>query len=739
MNQDNNSALSQKAKRINPFLQPYNTPHHTVPFNLINNTDFEPALLEGMKQEDAEILSITNNSAKPTFTNTVLALEHSGELLNRVETVMGNLLSACSNPQLEQLAQKMSPLLAEHSNKIMFNTALFQRIKAVKDSRPHLTDEEQTLLDKVYEGFTKRGVGLPKKKKEQLMAISQELSVKTLQFSQNILNDTNRFHLLVENEDELSGLPDHQKELAHAAAVEWAKQKDHKATKEDNTAVKEDGTTAKENSTGTNDSEATSKAGWLFTLQAPSYSPVLTYCDNREMRRKMWVAHNTLCIHNNKNNNLDLARDIINLRLESARLHGYHTYADAALKDRMAEKTPNVNRFLRHLLKAYKPAAINDYQAISDYAHKIEGKEFKLMPWDVAYYSHKLQLERYHFDAEMLRPYFELSNVIKGVFGLATKLYGITFRQNKDIPVYHKDVVAYEVYDKDGSYLAVLYADFHPRESKKSGAWMTSYQGQWINDLGENIRPHVSLCMNLTKPTPTKPSLLTLGEVSTFLHEFGHGLHEIFSQCRFESLSGTNVYWDFVELPSQFMENYALEKDFLKTFAFHYQTGELIPDELVDRVISARHFNAGMACLRQLSFCLLDMAYYTLKEPLKGDIIEFEKNAWQDAIVGPQSRVRTCMTTQFSHIITGGYSAGYYCYKWAEVLDADAFSVFQKEGLFNPDTAARFRHEILEKGNTHHPKELYRNFRHGDATIQAMLRRDGIITAKPRGGAKQSH
>lgn len=692
----------------NPFLQPYDTPHHTVPFNLIKDSDYEPALVEGMNRENAEIDAIINNPDQPAFENTVLALEHSGELLNRVETVMGNLLSACSNPHLEKLAQKMSPKLAEHNHKILFNTALFNRVKAVKESKPSLTEEEQTLLDKVYDGFTKRGVGLPKKKKEQLMAISQELSVKTLQFSQNVLNDTNRFHLLIEDEAELSGLPEHQKELAHAAAVEWQERHKKKAQEK----------------------------GWLFTLHAPSYSPVLTYCDNRRLRRKLWVAHNTLCIHKNKNNNLDLARDIINLRLDSAHLHGYHTYADAALKDRMAEKTSTVNRFLNRLLKAYKPAAIHDYKDIADYARRKEGANFKLMPWDVAYYSHKLQLERYHFDAEMLRPYFELSNVIKGVFGLATKLYGITFRRNKDIPVYHKDVEAYEVYDKDGSYLAVLYADFHPRESKKSGAWMTSYQEQWIADNGENIRPHVSLCMNLTKPTPTKPSLLTLGEVSTFLHEFGHGLHEIFSQCRFQSLSGTNVYWDFVELPSQFMENFALEKDFLKTFAFHYQTGEVIPDELVDCVINARHFNAGMACLRQLSFCLLDMAYYTLKQHLQGDIIEFEKEAWKDAIVGPQSRVRTCMTTQFSHIITGGYSAGYYCYKWAEVLDADAFSVFQKEGIFNTDTAARFRHEILEKGNTHHPKELYRNFRHGDATIDAMLRRDGIITDKQMPSAK---
>lgn len=685
------SPMQAGIKRANPFLLPYDTPHHTVPFNLITEADYEPALLEGMEQEDREIDAIISNPQKPTFQNTVLALEHSGSLLNRVETVMGNLLSACTTPNLEKLAQKLSPKLAEHGNKIMFNTALFLRIKAVRDSHPQLTDEEQTLLDKVYEGFTKRGVGLPQKKKDKLTAISQELSVKTLMFSQNILSDTNRFSLLITDESELSGLPDHQKELARAAAREKGKE------------------------------------GWLFTLHAPSYAPILTYCDNRRLRRKVWMAHNTLCIHHNKYNNLALARDIINLRLDSARLHGFRTFAAAALKDRMAENTATVNRFLRHLLKAYKPAAIQDYKDIADYAHRLEGKNFQLRPWDVAYYSHKLQLERYHFDAEMLRPYFELSNVIKGVFGLATKLYGITFRPNPDIPVYHKDVVAYEVYDRDGSYLAVLYADFHPRESKKSGAWMTSYQEQWITDEGVNIRPHVSLCMNLTKPTPTKPSLLTLGEVSTFLHEFGHGLHEIFSQCRFQSLSGTNVYWDFVELPSQFMENYAVQKDFLHTFAFHYQTGEPLPDELIDRVISARHFNAGMACLRQVSFCLLDMAYYTLKEHLEGDIIAFEKEAWKDAIVGPQSSAKTCMTTQFSHIITGGYAAGYYCYKWAEVLDADAFSVFQKEGIFNQDTAARFRHEILEKGNTRPPKELYRNFRHANATIRAMLRRDGII------------
>lgn len=678
-------------KRINPFLQPYNTPHGTVPFSLIEEGDYKPAILEGMAREDAEIDAIVNNPETPTFENTVLALEKSGELLNRVETVMGNLLTACTSDNLEALAQELTPMLTEHGTRIMFNEKLFARIKAVKDSKPELTEEEQTLLDKVYDGFKNRGVGLSKKKKLRLMQISKELSLNTLRFSQNVLKDTNRFQLNITNKEELEGLPELQLELVATAAKEKGME------------------------------------GWLFTLHQPSYGPILTYCSNRELRRKVYMAHNSLCIKKNKYNNLDLVRNIVNLRLEAAKIHGNKTYAQGALKHRMAKNTATVERFLNELLTAYKPTAIADKNAILEYARKTEGKGFRLRPWDVGYYSHKLQLEKYNFDAEMLRPYFELGKVMDGVFGLATRLYGITFKRNDSIPVYHKDVVAYEVFDNDGSYLAVLYADFHPRNNKKSGAWMTSYQGQWINSNGENIRPHISLCMNFTKPTETKPALLTLGEVSTFLHEFGHGLHEMFSQCRFEGLSGTNVYWDFVELPSQFMENFALEKEFLHTFAFHYETGEPLPDELIERVINSNHYNAGLACLRQLSFCLLDMAYYTRTEPLTEDIIEFEKQAWAPAIIGKPSKLRKCMTTQFNHIMTGGYAAGYYCYKWAEVLDADAFAAFKEEGIFNKETASRFRHEILEKGNTKHPSVLYKNFRKRNPSIKAMLRRDGII------------
>lgn len=678
----------------NPFLAPFNTPHDTIPFDSIRESDFKPALLAGMELEDKEIDEITGNPDSPTFENTIIPFVCSGEVLGRVETVMGNLLTACTSDKLEELAQEVTPMLTEHSTRILYDKKLFERIKYVKDSKPCLGHEDQTLLDKVYDSFVDRGINLPEKKKERLKEITKELSLATLRFSQNVLKDTNRFRLHVTDKEELDGLPEIQMEQAASLA--------------------------KENGLD----------GWCFTLDQPSYSPILTYCKNRELRRKVYLARNTLCIKKNRFNNIELARKIINLRLESANLYGYRTYAQKALKHRMARNTSTVKKFIGHLLEAYRPTALEDYGKIKAYARKAEGLSFRLKPWDTGYYSHKLLLETFNYDAEMLRPYFELDRVIEGVFGLATRLYGITFRKNPSIPVYHKDVVAYEVFDEDGSYLAVLYTDFHPRPNKKSGAWMTSYQGQWIDGNGNDIRPHVSLCMNLTKPTGTKPALLTLGEVATFMHEFGHGLHEMFSRCRYECLSGTNVYWDFVELPSQFMENFAYEKQFLHTFAFHYQTGEPLPDELIDRVIGSRHFNAGLACLRQLSFCLLDMAYYTLANPLTTDIVEFEKTAWKPALVGNGTAAKTCMTTQFNHIITGGYAAGYYCYKWAEVLDADAFAAFRETGIFNRETAARFRHEILEKGNTEHPAVLYRNFRHRNPSIKAMLQRDGIKPVK---------
>ena len=467
------------------------------------------------------------------------------------------------------------------------------------------------------------------------------------------------------------------------------------------------------------------KDGWIFTLDFPSYGPFMSHADNRELRRQMYMAKNTICTKDNTENNLEICKRIVNLRREVAQLLGFKTYADYILKHRMASNTRNVYKLLDQLIDAYKPTAEKEREEVKKLAAKMEGKNFKMEAWDSAYYSHKLQLKKYNIDAEMLRPYLELSKVIDGVFGLATRLYGITFRENKDIPVYHPDVKAYEVFDKDGEYLALFYADFHPRKGKQSGAWMTEFQGQWITRKGKNVRPHVSLVMNLTKPTADKPALLTLGEVETFLHEFGHALHGMFSNTRFESLSGTNVWWDFVELPSQFMENFAVEQEFLRTFAFHYQTGEPMPEELIDRIKKSRNFGAATACLRQVSFGLLDMAYYTKRDTFDENIMEFEKKAWKKAILGKQ-RTDTCMTVQFGHIMAGGYAAGYYSYKWAEVLDADAFSIFKKEGIFNQTTAQRFRDCILSKGGTEHPMTLYKRFRGGEPTIDALLRRDGI-------------
>ena len=451
----------------------------------------------------------------------------------------------------------------------------------------------------------------------------------------------------------------------------------------------------------------------------------MTYSTQRDLREKMYMARNTECIHDNDQNNLEICKRLINIRREIAQLLGFDTYAEYVLKHRMASTTTNVYKLLDDLIDAYKPTAIEEVKAIEEKAKAMEGSDFKVQPWDSAFYSHKLQMERYNLDAEMLRPYFQLDKVIQGVFGLATRLYGITFKENKNIPVYHSDVKAYEVFDKDGSYLAVFYADFYPREGKQGGAWMTEFQGQYINKKGQNIRPHVSVVMNFTKPTEQKPALLTLGEVETFLHEFGHSLHGMLANSRFESLSGTNVWWDFVEMPSQFMENYAVEKDFLRTFATHYETGEPLPDELIERIVKSRNFNVASACLRQVSFGLLDMAYYTQTKEFTEDIIPFEKKAWAKAIITEQLP-NTCMTVQFSHIMAGGYAAGYYSYKWAEVLDADAFSMFKKNGIFDPQTAQSLRDNILSRGGTEHPMTLYKRFRGQEPTIDALLERNGI-------------
>ncbi|KAA6342999.1 Peptidyl-dipeptidase dcp [termite gut metagenome] len=676
----------------NPFFEAYNAPRQTVPFDKLKTEHYEPAILEGMRRHSAEIDEIVNNSQKPIFANTVAAYEKSGKFLNRVTTVFGNLRSAETNDEMQALAQKMVPLLSEHSNNINLNEKFFARIKAVYEQKDklNLTLEQSKLLENMYDGFIRRGANLRGEDREKYRTLSKELSTLTLQYSENNLKETNNYQLLLTEKSQLSGLP----ESAIEAAAQTAKEK--------------------------------GVEGWVFTLQAPSYGPFMTYADNRELRRELYMAYNSKCTHDNKYNNQEIVKRIANVHLETAQLLGYRNYAEYTLKKRMAETSDAVYNLLNQLIDAYTPTAHKEYEDAQALARETQGNDFRVMPWDWSYYSDKLKNQKYSINTEMLRPYFELAKVKEGVFGLATRLYEITFKKNSDIPVYHKDVDAYEVFDKDGKYLAVLYTDFYPRAGKRSGAWMTSFKQQWIDEeTGENSRPHVTIVMNFTKPTQDKPALLTFEEVTTFLHEFGHSLHGMFANTTYAGLSGTSVYRDFVELPSQLMENFAIEKEFLNTFARHYQTGELIPDQLIQRLKDASNFNAGYACLRQLSFGLLDMAWYTRITPFEGDVKAYEQQAWAKAQLLPVVP-EACMSTQFSHIFAGGYSAGYYSYKWSEVLDADAFEVFKQNGIFDKKTAESFRENILSKGGTEHPMTLYKRFRGQEPSIDALLIRNGV-------------
>lgn len=677
----------------NPLLAEYDTPHGTPPFHLIRLEHYEPAVREGIRQQNEEIDAITSNPEAPTFQNTVLAFERSGQLLRRVESVFGNLLSAETSDEMQQLAQKLIPLVSEHSNNIGLNEALFARIKAVYDHRDeaNLNAEQLKLVEDTYRGFARSGANLQGEDRERYRQLSQELSLLQLQYSENNLKETNDYRLVIADEAQLAGLP--------TTAIEAAAEASREAGVE----------------------------GWTFTLHAPSYGPFMSYADNRELRQQLYMAYNTRCTGDGPTGNKEIVTRIVNTSLAIAQLLGYENYAAYQLEERMAQNSAVVYNLFDQLLEAYTPTARKELAEVQALAREEQGADFEVMPWDWSYYSRKLKDRKFNINSEMLRPYFEVSQVKQGVFGLANKLYGLTFKLNPDIPVYHKDVEAYEVFDRDGSYLAVLFTDFHPRAGKQSGAWMTSFKGQWKDEeTGEDSRPHVSIVMNFTKPTPGKPALLTFDEIETFVHEFGHSLHGMLSDATYESLSGTNVYWDFVELPSQIMENFAYEKEFLHTFARHYQTGELIPDELVQRIVDSSNFNAAYACLRQVSFGLLDMAWYTRTEPFQGDVLAYEREAWQRAQVLP-SVPGTCMSTQFSHIFAGGYSAGYYSYKWAEVLDADAFALFKEKGIFNPEVSASFRENILSRGGTEHPMTLYKRFRGQEPTIDALLRRNGII------------
>lgn len=652
---------------------------------------------EGMKAEMEEIEQIAHNPEAPTFDNTILAFSRSGNRLERAATVMYNLQSAETDDELNDMTEEMAPLLAEHSNNIMLNDALFRRVKQVYEQPDEsLTAEDRMLLQKTYEGFERSGATLDEAGKEEFRRISRELAEASVQFSNHLLKETNSFLLHIEDEADLEGLPEMHR---HTAAQEAASR---------------------------------SMKGWVFTLKAPSFMPFMTYSARRPLRERLYMAYHTRCCTEGGNNNLPIVERMLNLRRQKALLLGYGNYADYTLRRRMAGTPEAVYKLLDQLIEAYRPHAQREVDEVETFARKTEGDDFKLMPWDFAYYSQQIKKARFDYDPDMLRPYFELSQVEKGVFGLATRLYGITFEADPTVPVYHPDVTAYRVFDSGHRYLALLFTDFFPREGKKGGAWMTNYRDEHC-DLpshmqvtpDNSVRPVVSVTMNFTKPTAERPALLTLDEVETFLHEFGHALHGIFAMTHHASLSGTSVYWDFVELPSQFMENYAVQPEFLHTFARHYQTGEPLPQSYIDRILQVRNFHAAYNCMRQVSFGLLDMACHTITTPIADSLEAFEQKAWSPAQLLP-AVPGTCMLTSFSHIMSGGYAAGYYSYKWAEVLDADAFSMFQQHGLFDRATADSFRQHILSKGGTQPPMDLYRQFMHREPTMSALLRRDGL-------------
>lgn len=690
-----------KETEQNILLKPSSLPHGAIPFGSFGIKDIEDALLEGMKSSKQDIQAIIDNPDAPTFENTIAALDAAGEMLDRASGILYNLAGANTCDELDALVAKMSPLLEKHSNEIFQNQRLFERVKAVKESSAKFNEEDAMLLDRTYEAFERSGVTLEGDARTRFNEISEELSRLTVTFDQNLLKDTNDFELHVTDEARLEGLPASRK----AQAAEEAKEK--------------------------------GLDGWLFTLKAPSFGPFMQYCADRELRREMYEASATRCGHGDERDNTEVCRKIVNLRREKAALLGYSDFADYVLRRRMAQSEDGVRGLLNELTEKFMAPAQKEVSEIEDFARKELGDDgFTLQPWDFSYWSQRLQKARYGIDSEMLRPYLEQPAVVQGVFNLATRLYGITFSRNKQIPTYHPDVEAYEVCDADGTFLGILYMDFFARKSKQGGAWMTNYKSQWTEADGEDSRPHVSVVTNFTKPTAEEPSQLTLGEVETLLHEFGHALHGLLTRCRYRSLSGTSVWWDFVELPSQFMENYAVEKDFLRTFAFHHRTGEPIPDNLIEKVRAARTFNAAYACMRQVSFGLLDMAFYTLKSPFEGDLREFERSAMEPVRLLPAFPAGS-MALQFGHIMSGGYAAGYYSYKWAEVLDADAFSKFTEDGIFNRETAQSFRDNILSQGGKRHPMDLYVAFRGRRPTTEALLRRTLGDSASSANGIKR--
>ncbi len=674
---------------INPLLQDWETPYGVPPFHLIKTDHFKPAIVEAIRSAALEINRITENPELPSFENSVAELDRCGEKLDQIAAVLFNLNSAETSKKLQSAAQNISPLLARFSNDITLNKKLFSRIRSVfeKMDTLGLSREQQMLVEKKYRGFVLGGAGLNKKDKSRFREISEELSKLTLTFEKNVLDETNSFELHITDRDDLRGLP---KDIAEMALIEAVKR---------------------------------NKKGWVFTLNYPSYIPFMQYSEKRELREKMLKAFSSKAFHNNKKDNRSLVSRIVNLRLETAKLLGFSNYAAMVLGDRMAENPENVESFLEDLFSASHNAAIRDFENLKEFAAGL-GFNDRIERWDWAYYSEKLKKAKYNIDDEILKPYFSLEKAREAIFGLALRLYGLKFRKNDTIPVYHKEVIAYEVFESDNSPAAILYLDFHPRKGKNSGAWMTSYREQRM-DKGKRITPLISIVSNFSRPTTTNPSLLTFNELTTFLHEFGHALHGILSKCTYESLSGTNVARDFVELPSQFMENWAFEKDWLDTWAVHFSTGEKIPEEVILKIKEASTFNEGYACNRQIGFSLLDLAWHTITKPFGGDITDFEGSAMIKTELFPLNKSLN-MSCSFTHLFGGGYAAGYYGYKWAEVLDADAFRFFRESGIFNKEVAESFRKNILEKGESDKPMNLYVKFRGREPTMDAFLERSGL-------------
>jgi Zn-dependent oligopeptidase len=671
-------------------MNPLITPFETAPFSKIRNEHFKPALIKAIEEARKEVEAIAENPDAPTFENTIEALEYSGMHLERVSTLFFNLNSAETNKEIQQIAQEVSPLLSEFNNDIALNPLLFKRVKAVYGDRGRLllNEEQQTLLERKYKNFSRNGANLADDKKSELRLLDAELAKLKLKFGENVLAETNRFELLLTDENDLDGLPDGEKEAARQLA------------------------------------DSRGKPGWLITLEHPSYIPFMKYAKNRELRKTLSIAFGSKGFHGDELDNQDLVLRIAALRRNRALLLGFESHAHYVLEERMAGTPEKVVEFLNQLLEKAKPAAEAEFEQLQSYAKELDGID-RLQKWDAAYYSEKLKQKLFNLDDEKLKPYFELDKVVAGVFKVAEKLFGLRFKEVRDVETYHREVKTFNVFDSDDNHISLFYTDFHPRTGKRDGAWMTSYRPQYRKE-NTAIRPHISNVCNFTRPTSDKPSLLTFNEVTTLFHEFGHALHGMLADTTYPSLSGTSVYWDFVELPSQIMENWCYEREALELFAHHYKTGELIPMELVGRIKEAANFQEGMATLRQLSFGFLDMAWHGADLSGVDNVKNYESAAFTGTQLHPD-HPDTCMSTAFSHIFQGGYAAGYYSYKWAEVLDADAFAYFKEHGIFDRSVASRFREHILSKGGTAHPMDLYKRFRGSEPGIEPLLERSGLI------------